>query len=75
VQAALLVQFPYGRPQCRLSRGVRLASGEVHPREVVIVGLRFESRYELLDALGVEVIEHPLTDLTIDGAERVAGAR
>jgi thioredoxin reductase len=39
---------------------VRLASGEVHPREVIVVGPRFESRYELLDPLGVKIVEHPL---------------
>lgn len=40
--------------------GIRLASGEVHPREIVVVGPRFESRHELLDPLGVKVVEHPL---------------
>ncbi|MDT0344453.1 NAD(P)/FAD-dependent oxidoreductase [Streptomyces litchfieldiae] len=40
--------------------GVRLASGEVHPREVVVIGPRFESRHELLALLGVKVVEHPL---------------
>jgi thioredoxin reductase len=40
--------------------GVRLASGEVHPREVIVVGPRFESRHQLLDPLGVKVVEHPL---------------
>ena len=40
--------------------GVRLASGEVHPREVIVIGPRFEARHELLDPLGVKVVEHPL---------------
>ncbi|UNO38383.1 NAD(P)/FAD-dependent oxidoreductase [Streptomyces sp. MST-110588] len=40
--------------------GVRLASGEVHPREVIVVGPRFESRLDLLVPLGVQVVEHPL---------------
>lgn len=40
--------------------GVRLVSGEFHPREVIVVGPRFESRHELLDPLGVKVVEHPL---------------
>jgi thioredoxin reductase len=39
--------------------GVRLASGEVRPREVIVIGPRFESRHELLDPLGVKVVEHP----------------
>ncbi|MGP3972243.1 NAD(P)/FAD-dependent oxidoreductase [Streptomyces sp. 6N223] len=40
--------------------GVRLASGEVHPREAIVIGPRFTSRHELLDPLGVKVVEHPL---------------
>jgi thioredoxin reductase len=40
--------------------GVRLVSGRVVPREVVVVGPWFEARHELLDPLGVQVVEHPL---------------
>jgi thioredoxin reductase len=39
--------------------GVRLASGEVHPREVVVINPWFEARHELLDPLGVKLVEHP----------------
>jgi thioredoxin reductase (NADPH) len=42
----------------RLS-GVRLASGEVVAREVLVVASRYEARHELLDGLGVTVAEHP----------------
>ncbi|GHF06400.1 oxidoreductase [Streptomyces morookaense] len=40
--------------------GIRLASGEVRPREVIVIGPRFEFRHELLDPLGVKAVEHPL---------------
>ncbi|WP_249416290.1 NAD(P)/FAD-dependent oxidoreductase [Streptomyces sp. TS71-3] len=40
--------------------GVRLASGEVHPRDAIVVGPRFVARHDLLDPLGVEAVEHPL---------------
>ncbi len=40
--------------------GVRMKSGEMHVRSVVVVGPRFESRHELLGPLGVKTIEHPL---------------
>jgi thioredoxin reductase len=39
--------------------GVRLASGKVHPREVVIVNPWFEARHGLLGPLGVAIVEHP----------------
>lgn len=42
----------------RLS-GVRLASGEMVAREVLVVAPRYEARHELLDDLGVTVAEHP----------------
>ncbi|MWK39910.1 FAD-binding protein [Actinomadura sp. J1-007] len=38
--------------------GVRLASGEVVPRGVVVVGPWFAARHGLLDGLGAAVIEH-----------------
>jgi thioredoxin reductase len=43
----------------RLS-GVRLRSGRIVERSALVVGPRFEARHELLDQLGVAVIEHPL---------------
>jgi thioredoxin reductase len=39
--------------------GVRLASGMVHPREVVVVNPWFEARHGLLSPLGVTTVEHP----------------
>jgi len=38
--------------------GVRLANGEIVARQVVTVAPRFVARSELLDSLGVEVVEH-----------------
>ena len=40
--------------------GVRLVSGEVHPREVVVVSPWFEARHDLLGPLGVNVVEHAM---------------
>lgn len=40
--------------------GVRMASGEVHPREVVVVSPWFEARHDLLGPLGVTVTDHPM---------------
>jgi len=39
--------------------GVRLASGEVHPREAVVVNPWFEGRHSLLSPLGATLAEHP----------------
>lgn len=39
--------------------GVRMAGGEVVPRDAVVVGPRFVARAAVLSALGVEVTEHP----------------
>ncbi|GAA4514835.1 NAD(P)/FAD-dependent oxidoreductase [Actinoallomurus oryzae] len=39
--------------------GVRLGSGEIIPRGVVVVGPWFAARHGLLDGLGVTVVEHP----------------
>lgn len=39
--------------------GVRLASGQVVPRGVVVVGPWFAARHALLDGLGVTVVQHP----------------
>lgn len=43
----------------RLS-GVRLRSGQVVDRSVLVVGPRFAARHALLDDLGVTMTEHPL---------------
>lgn len=40
--------------------GVRLASGRVVARRVLVVGPWFAARHALLDGLGVTVVEHPL---------------
>jgi thioredoxin reductase len=40
-------------------RGVRLASGEVVPRRVLVVGPRMVARGELLTGIGLEAPEHP----------------
>ena len=37
---------------------MRLANGEIVARQVVTVAPRFVARSELLDSLGVEVVEH-----------------
>jgi thioredoxin reductase len=39
--------------------GVRLASGRVHPREAVVISPWFAARTELLDPLGVKLVDHP----------------
>ena len=39
--------------------GARLTSGELVPREVVVVAPRFVARAEILKSLGVEVVEEP----------------
>ncbi len=39
--------------------GARLRSGELVPREVVVVAPRFVARSEVLESLGVEVVEQP----------------
>jgi len=40
--------------------GVRLQSGNVIPRDALVVGPRFRARHALLEALGVTISEHPL---------------
>ncbi|HEV3170456.1 MAG TPA: NAD(P)/FAD-dependent oxidoreductase [Actinocrinis sp.] len=39
--------------------GVRLASGEVHPRDAVVVSPWFAARHDLLAPLGATLVEHP----------------
>jgi thioredoxin reductase len=39
---------------------VRLQSGRVIARSVLVIGPQFEARHAVLDELGVTVIEHPL---------------
>ncbi len=39
--------------------GVQLASGQVHPREAIVVSPWFEARHALLAPLGVTLAEHP----------------
>jgi thioredoxin reductase len=39
--------------------GVRLVSGQVHPREAVVVSPWFEARHSLLIPLGATLVEHP----------------
>ena len=39
--------------------GIRLASGEVHAREAVVISPFFEARHDLLEPLGVKLDEHP----------------
>lgn len=39
--------------------GLRLRSGEVIERSVVVIAPRFEARHALLDDLGGKVVEHP----------------
>lgn len=58
--------------------GVRLTSGQVIPRQALVVGPRFEANGSLLGGLGAEIVEHPMgigQQATVDatGATTVPG--
>ncbi|MGZ3598667.1 MAG: hypothetical protein ACXVCO_06135 [Ktedonobacterales bacterium] len=40
--------------------GVRLSSGQVIERRALVIGPRLAARHQLLDDLGVTVVDHPL---------------